>query len=377
MSISGVKKLWIEEGQYVSSASLEVLTPSVRSTAAENLAGKEPPEIWITMNRGSRQAAIAKRYLAIAEPSLSRIGRYEDELMMVVEINYQDNPWFPPEMEIERVRDKEQMTDAKYRAIWGGEYDETVEYAIIQREWFDAAIDSHLKLGITPKGATVFTYDPADMGKNSKAYACRTGIFYHDIGEIDAGDIYEGCDAATSMAIHHRADMFVWDGDGMGAGIRKQVAENFNGIKCELRMFRGSNEVENKANVYDGVGSFGSKDKPKTNADMFYNKRVQFYMSLANRFYQTHRAVVSGHYIDPDTIISISSDIKLLNKIRSEVCRLPTTPNGAGKIQLMSKAQMFIKHGIESPGMADCLSMGEELPAPVKVRRKIKYKGWR
>ena len=127
-------------------------------------------------------------------------------------------------------------------------------------------------------------------------------------------------------------------------------------------MYRGSNAVEDKKATYEGLGSLGSKDKPKNNADMFYNKRAQYYMKLAHRFHNTYRAVVKKEYVDPDTIISISSDIKMLQKLRAEVCRIPRKQNGTGKIQLMSKDEMKNKLKIKSPGMADCLAMGEEIP---------------
>ncbi len=366
-SIAGVKKLWIEEGESVSEKSLKVLTPSIRSSVKDNLNDEgDPPEIWITMNRNSRQDAISKKYLARAEQSLERTGYYEDDLMMVVEVNYTDNPWFPTELEQERLDDKANLSEDEYDHIWNGHYNETVERAIIKKSWFDAAIDSHIKLGINPTGAVVVSHDPADEGGDSKGYACRKGILYTDIDEIIAKDGNEGCDEATSRAIAANADLFVWDGDGMGALLRRQISENFKGIKCDLRMYRGSNEVEDKKAKYDGLMSLGSKDKPKTNADTFYNKRTQYYMKLAQRFYNTWLAVEKGQYIDPDTIISISSEIKLIDKLRSEVCRIPRKQNGTGKIQLMSKKEMKDKHDIDSPGMADCLAMGEEIPHVTK-----------
>ncbi len=368
-SLAGVNKLRIEEGESVSENSLRVLTPSIRSTAAANeQEGNEPPELWISMNRGSRQDGIAKKYLKRAESELARCGRYEDNLVMIVEMNYQDNPWFPPELELERLDDKENLSDDEYDHIWGGAYNETVERAIIKKAWFDAAIDSHLKLGIKPKGATIFTHDPADEGGDSKAYACRRGIFYSDIGEIEAKDGNDACDIATEKAIQAGADLFIWDGDGMGALLRRQIKESFEGIKCELRMYRGSNEVQDKEQIYDGIGKLGRKDKPKTNADTFFNKKAQFCIKLAQRFYNTWLWVEKGRYQNPDSIISISSEIVLIDKIRSEVCRMPTTPNGAGKIQMMSKKDMKTKYHIDSPGMFDCLTMGEELPeSPVNL----------
>jgi len=104
-SLAGVNKLWIEEGESVSAKSLKVLTPSIRSSARDNVHSIDEaatlPEIWITMNRGSSKDAVAKKYLSRAEPSLAKTGYYEDDLMMVVEVNYTDNPWFPPELEQE------------------------------------------------------------------------------------------------------------------------------------------------------------------------------------------------------------------------------------------------------------------------------------
>lgn len=375
-SIAGINRLWIEEGESVSERSLKVLTPSVRSSVSANLSDDEnPPEIWITMNRNSREDAIAKKYLSRAESHLESCGKYEDDLMMVVQVNYTENPWFPVELEQERLDDFENLELDEYDHIWNGHYNETVENALIKKAWFDAAIDAHIKLNIKPTGATIFTHDPADEGGDSKAYACRTGIVYHDIGEIDAKDGNDALDIATGKAIQNRCDLFVWDGDGMGALLRRQVSQNFDGIKTDVRMYKGSNEVEDKKSIYDGIRSLGGKDRPKTNADTFYNKRAQYYTKLAQRFYNTYRAVVKNEYISPDELISISSDIKLIDKLRSEVCRIPVKPNGAGKIQLMSKQEMKNKYDIASPGMADCLAMGEENPTvKKKTGRKIDFK---
>lgn len=358
-SLGSIDILWVEEAQTVSHKSLRVLTPSIRSGADDN--DGDMPEIWMSMNRFSRGDAVAQKYLARAEDELARCGRYEDDLCMIVEVNYTDNPWFPAELELERADDLMNLSKDEYDHIWGGQYMETVHNAIIKKEWFDAAIDAHIKLGITPKGATIATHDPADGG-DSYGYSCRTGILYTDIDELVASNGNDACDIATGRAIQANADLFVWDADGMGALLRNQIADNFKGIKCELRPYKGSNAVDDPKQVYGGIHSTGSKDRPKTNADTFKNKRAQFGIKLADRFYNTYQAVVLGKYIDPDTIISLSSDIKLINKIRTEVCRMPTVPNGAGKIQLMSKEKLKSEYDMDSPGMYDCLTMGEELP---------------
>jgi phage terminase large subunit len=362
-SLAGIDKLWIEEGESVSERSLRILTPSVRATVKSNEEGGTVPEIWITMNRSSREDAIAKKYLARAEHDLMTKGWYEDTLCMIVQVNYTENKWFPPELEQERLDDKERLTEDEYDHIWEGFYDEQVVNNIIKKAWFDSAIDAHEKLGITPSGATITAFDPADTGKDSKAYSVRTGIHYHDVGEIDADDANEALDKAIDIAVRrHRSDVFTWDGDGMGAVLRREVKTGLSGIKCEAIMYRGSNTPDDPKTIYDGLHSLGGADKPKTNKDTFANKRAQYYTKLAQRFYNTWLWVEKGKYQDPDTIISISSDILLIDKLRSECCRIPRVPNGAGKIQLMPKEQMFVKYGIESPGMADCLAMGEVTP---------------
>ena len=373
-SLGAVDKLWIEEGQSVSERSLKILTPSVRALADSG----KMPEIWVSMNRFSRGDAVAKKYLARAEADLARTGYYEDDLCMIVRINYTDNPWFPQELELERLDDLENLPPDEYAHIWGGEYLESVERAIIRREWFDAAIDAHKKLGITPRGATVATHDPADGG-DSYGYACRTGILYTDIDELTAGDGNEACDEATSRAIRANADLFVWDGDGIGALLRRQIGEAFSGKKTDLRMYKGSNGVDNPASRYEGLSQMGEKDRPKSNREVFKNKRAQFYFRLANRFYRTWLAVERGSYQDPDDLISIDSTIPLIDKVRSEVCRIPTIPNGMGLIQLMDKPRMKKLYDMDSPGMADCLAMGEEMPEGVSSDIEIpipKNRGW-
>lgn len=102
-------------------------------------------------------------------------------------------------------------------------------------------------------------------------------------------------------------------------------------------------------------------DKPKTNRETFKNRRAQNYWLLRDRCYRTFRAVAHGEHCDPDYMISFSSNIKTLDKLRSEICRIPKKPNPSGLIQMMSKEDMK-KMGIASPNMADCVMMAMEIP---------------
>jgi phage terminase, large subunit, PBSX family len=355
-SIAGINRLWIEEGESVSEQSLKVLTPSVRSKADND--GGGPPEIWITMNRRSSQDAVAKKYLSRAEDELKRCGYYEDELIMVVEVNWRDNPWFPSELEQERQDDLINLSRAEYDHIWEGHYNDTVPNSIIKPEWFDAAIDAHKKLGFTPTGLELVTHDPSDLGPDPKGLCYRHGSVIMDVQEKSNGDFNEGFHWALQYAIDHQVDGFVWDGDGMGVGGRQPTSEALQGKKIEAVMFRGSESPEHPDAIYEAVRNTKKDIKGRPNKEVFRNKRAQFYTRLADRFYNTYRAIEKGVYINPDDLISLSSDIECLKKLRAELCSIPLKPGG--KIQILSKEEMKKKpYNLPSPNLADSVMMSE------------------
>ena len=56
-------------------------------------------------------------------------------------------------------------------------------------------------------------------------------------------------------------------------------------------------------------------------------------------------------------MISLSSSgIKNMSKVRSELCRIPSKPNGAGYIQILTKAEIA-KLQIPSPNIGDGIKM--------------------
>ncbi|MCK5600580.1 phage terminase large subunit [Candidatus Pacearchaeota archaeon] len=387
-TLSGVDILWIEEGEDLTDNTLRVLTASVRLNATDTqrkMAGEDVkmPEIIITMNRGSQSGAVAKKWLARAEKELAKCGYYEDDLLMVVEMNYTDMPedWFKLSgLEEERLDDLEKLSGLQYDHKWGGAYLEAVDNAIIQPEWFDAAIDAHIKLGFEGRGAIVATHDPSDNGEGAdpRGYAARHGSVVIDVDENISKDVNDACDWATDKAIAVGADHFVWDCDGLGVTLKRQVKTALDGKKIEYHLFKGSEGVEDPNKIYQ-PNDESDRQKEKTNKESFKNKRAQYYIRLADRFYDTYRAVVKGEYIDPDTMISLSSEIKDMAGLRSEVCRIPLKDNGSGLIQILSKPEMK-KLSIISPNRSDCLMMLMILPKAKKdtvVKNFLpRSKGW-
>ncbi len=377
-TLSGVDGLWIEEGEDISDNTLRTLTASVRLNAKDTerkLAGEDVrmPEIIITMNRGARTGAVAKKWLSRAERELKRCGYYEDDLIMVVEMNYTDMPpgWFEASgLEEERLDDEEKLSPAAYHHKWHGGYLDEVDNSIIRREWVQAAIDLHkeerFKELFKPHGAKVASHDPSDQGNDPSSYVLRHDSILLKVKEKVTGDVNDKCAWALQEAREDAADLFVWDGDGMGAGLKKQVSDALTGTRTDYKMFRGSlsgSAQDNAEQIYMDTSKLNeNKDQRKKYKETFYNNRSQYYMNLANRFYNSYRCKEKGEYIDPQDMISIDSDgVENLEEFISELCRVPRREVSTGLIQLMSKKEMKANK-IESPNLADGAMMSLVAP---------------
>lgn len=346
-SFNGFNIFWYEESQALSANTLKDVVPTLREEGSEH---------WFSLNLQSGADPIARRFFKPYEKQLRKYGFYEDELHYITWINYDDNPWFPTVMELDRQLDKEMMTTALYNHVWLGHTNDSVENAIIPEAWFNAAIDSHLKLGWEGQGARVCAHDPSDTGPDSKGVGIRHGSLIEDIRENSEGDVNQGCDWATDYAIGRDADLFTWDCDGMGISLQRQVAAAFHGKKLDYVMFRGSEGVDDPKAIFENCGET-SKKRSRTNREAILNKRAQYYWKLRNRFYKTYQAVVLKKYTDPNEMISLSSEIEDMEQLRSEVCRIPLKPNGNGVIQILTKLEMKTKLKIDSPNMSDTLMM--------------------
>lgn len=360
-SAQGYKYSWFEEAHRASQASIDKLLPTIlRNPGAKCV---------FTANPQSSGDPFSQRFIVPYQEQLEKHGFYEDDLHYICVVNWRDNPWWNEEQERLRKWDFENVSRAKYDWIWEGKFLDTVDDAIISAEWFDACIDSHLKLGWKPKGKKVLSHDPSDMGGDAKGLAFRHGMLFKDVASMEHGDVNDGLDWATEYAINKGAQAFTWDCDGLGAALRRDVSENFKGQTIDQVIFKGSHGVDNPDRQYEPTND--NSAQPIKNHDLFKNKRAQYYWDLRDRCYKTYRAVEHNEYCDPDELISFSSAIDQLQQLRSELCRIPRKPNGAGLIQILSKPEMK-KADIASPNMADSVMMSLAISDKIEKRKRIK-----
>ncbi|MEE3504846.1 PBSX family phage terminase large subunit [Pseudomonas sp. 10C3] len=98
-STEGVDICWVEEAQTVTSASWDVLTPTIR---------KNDSEIWISFNPNEA-----------TDPTYMRFVANPPDDSIVIEVNYPDNPWFPEVLRKEMEYCKRVDFEA-YEHIWLG-----------------------------------------------------------------------------------------------------------------------------------------------------------------------------------------------------------------------------------------------------------------
>lgn len=123
-SMESVDRCWIEEAQSVSEKSWQILIPTIR---------KPGSEIWITFNPG-----------LITDPTYQRFILNTPPDTVIIHASYKDNPWFPDELEAERLHCQKHDPD-NYPNIWEGEPRQTVDGAIYHHEIITAINDRRIR----------------------------------------------------------------------------------------------------------------------------------------------------------------------------------------------------------------------------------------
>lgn len=100
-SLEGFNRLWVEEAQTISQRSLDLAVPTFRSGS----------QLKFTWNPEKASDPVDKLFLENAG----------DPDFICIEANYYDNPWFPPELFRDMMRDKRRDPD-KYAHTWLGQY---------------------------------------------------------------------------------------------------------------------------------------------------------------------------------------------------------------------------------------------------------------
>ncbi|NJN70831.1 MAG: PBSX family phage terminase large subunit [Nitrospira sp.] len=144
-SMEAIDRVWVEEAQSVSEKSWQILIPTIRRPGSE---------IWITFNPG-----------LVTDPTYERFIEHSPPDTVIIRANYRDNPWFPAELEAERLHCKQYDPDS-YENIWEGVPRHTVDGAIYHREIVDAINDKRIRP--VPRDPVIPVHTIWDLGWNDQ-----------------------------------------------------------------------------------------------------------------------------------------------------------------------------------------------------------------
>ena len=122
-SIEGIDYCWIEEASNVTQTSFDVLIPTIR---------KNDSEIWITFNPELPSDYTYKRF--VIDPPTNAV---------VQKVNWNDNPWFPEVLDLERQSLRTRDFEA-YQNVWEGFTRSTIDGAVFAKEMQRAEQDNRI-----------------------------------------------------------------------------------------------------------------------------------------------------------------------------------------------------------------------------------------
>ena len=165
-SFEGADICWIEEGQSISTKSLQILIPTIR---------KDGSEIWVTYNPDLDTDPI-HQYFAINTP----------EDCIIVQVNYSDNPWHNEIQERKRLHCQKHYPK-DYPNIWEGKCRPAAEGAIYYDE-MQAAQDEG-RICNVPYDPILKVHVVVDLGWND---TLSIAMVQRNLSEVRVIDYLEG-----------------------------------------------------------------------------------------------------------------------------------------------------------------------------------------
>ena len=161
-SLEGTDICWVEEAQVVTNKSWDILIPTIR---------KNGSQIWLSFNPELD-----------TDPTYQRFVENPPDDSWVVQVNYDDNPFFPVELEKERkqwkIRDP-----VGYLTVWEGKCRPTVEGAIYTQEIQDVISEGRIRN--VPYDPQLLVHTVWDLGWNDNMAIMMVQVAASELRIID------------------------------------------------------------------------------------------------------------------------------------------------------------------------------------------------
>jgi phage terminase large subunit len=351
-SLEDVDVWWMEEAHFLTKEQWDTVEPTI--------VRKEGAQIWAIFNPMYATDFVYQRLVVNPPPKY-----------VVRKINYDENPFLSQTAKETIARCRAESED-DYQHIYMGNPKQDSEGAVIKRSWIEAAIDAHLKLGFEPAGNKTIGFDVADDGEDACAnvYAHGSVAFWSDEWRAREDELLKSCmrtyDAAASRSADIRYDSI---GVGASAGAKfdelNQVRDKH--LRVRYAKFNAGAAVERPEEYY-----VADRQNQIKNKDYFCNLKAQAWWGIADRFRNTYNAINRGEKFKDDELISISSDMPHLEKLKTELSTPKRDFDRNGRVKVESKEDLAkptrTGGSVPSPNLADAFVMAFAPPVFSSLR---------
>lgn len=229
-SLEGADIVWVEEAQTVSKASWEKLIPTVR---------KPGSQIIVTFNPELDTDETYVRFVKNAPPGAT-----------VVKVDWRDNPWFPPELDAERLHLKATDPDA-YLNIYDGHCRVTLDGAIYAKEIREATEAGRITKVPYERSKPVHTF--WDLGR-----ADKTSIWFAQIVgfEFRVIDYYENSGQALAHYLKElQTRAYVYGDNWLPHDANNELLASERTIAQQMRGAGFVVRITPKTKVSDGINA--------------------------------------------------------------------------------------------------------------------------
>ncbi len=321
-SMSGINICWVEEAEYVSQESWDILRPTIREKGSE---------IWATWNPEDEQSSTRSQFVL-----------HPPQRIRITEINWRDNPFFSDELEEERVHCQEVMPE-RYDHIWEGQCIDTENspQSIVPRTYFDAA-------------RAKYDNDPNYWEQYKLRYPPRYGL---DVG--DGGD-------AHALAEWH-GNLLTFTEEKEGLGDMEDVDRAADWLESYLKGNGGAIGLVDQIGV--GAGALSKLIRKGYGVGPFRwgnraNEPLNYLNQKAEQFWALREAMREGK-------IAIAPLGKYEDDLRKELAGIYYQQDSKGAIRIEPK-EMTRARLKKSPNLADAVVGGFRRAVMEVVARESK-----
>ena len=331
---------WVEEAQRLTMNSYEILRPTIR--------GSEKAELWFTFNPRYRTDPVYASFVARTPPN-----------SYIINVNYNDNPWFPNVLEEERSY-CEVADPLRYRHIWLGEPDDTsITSKVITYGDLEKCVDAHKKIDIdiNQNWKHHAGLDVADSGGDGNAIVLRRGPLIYHVETWRASTLGETSRYADTKCTQNEIRRLYYDGGGLGAGVRSYMKEMTG------RQY-GAYPVNFGSAVTGPEKPFGFRTK---NKHFFARRNSQMAWNLRLRVHQTGR-LLDGERVNPADCLFIDGGIAKLEEMKNHFVQPEWNENPSGQVVIDKDPEE-----VGSPDMFDaaCLAFAYDSQSGLRLPRGL------